>query len=106
KNRLPIRNVNVGEQDALGGEGLQPGNVQIGAVEPDLAKNLRTVATAQHGQYVVPGDFVIEFLEEHAFFLVDLGPQQGVEQVLRTEVLDRLVAVPLRRHRANQKFGF
>ena len=100
-HRLPIRDMNVGEQDALRTEGLQPGNQQVRAIEPDLAKDFGAVATAQHGQDVVASDFVIEFLEKHALFFANLGPQQSFEQVLRPEILDRFVAVALRRDRAD-----
>src|SRR6266478_6645806 len=104
--RLPFRKVNVGEQNTFGAEGLQPGNLQIRAIEPDLAKDLRAIAPTQHSHDIVPRGLVVELLEKHTFFFADLRPEQRIDQVLRTEILDRLFADALYGYRADEKFVF
>src|SRR5260370_16506281 len=101
-----MREVNVGAQNTFGAEGLQPGNLQIGAINQDLAEELRAIPPAQYCQDIVARGLVVELLEKHTFFFADLGPEQRLDQVLRTEILDRLFADALYGYRADEKFVF
>src|SRR4029077_12407151 len=66
----------------------------------------RAISAAQDGQEIVSRGFIIELLKKHNFFFADLGPQQSVEQMLRAQVLNRLVAGTLQGNRTDKKFVF
>src|ERR1700731_1845915 len=56
--RLPIGNMNVGKQNAFWAEGLQTRDLQIGAIEPDLAEDLGAIAATEFRQDVITRGFV------------------------------------------------
>src|SRR5690348_11477689 len=87
--------MNVREKDPFWPVMLQADDIQVRAAEPDLAQNLHLVTAPQDRENVVASRFVVEFLEKHLFLLLNLGPQEGLEQMLRPEVFQRLRAVPL-----------
>src|SRR5438477_10144977 len=49
---LPVRNMHIGEQDALRSIGLQAHDIQISAIEPNLEINFRGVYLALNCMHV------------------------------------------------------
>ena len=77
--------------------------MQVRAVKPNFSQHFHLIAAAQNGQDIVPGVLVVELPQRHGFFLADFRPEQGVQKVLRPQILDGLAAGPLDGHRPNEE---
>ena len=83
---------------------MQAHYIQISAIEPNLAINFRGVSSAQNRKHVIARVIVVKLLEQYGFLFADFRPQQRIQQMLRAKIFQRLFAVSLQRHFADQKF--
>ena len=104
--RLPVRYRTSDSSTAFRAITLQAGHLQIGAIEPDLAQDLRPVAAAQNSQHVVARGLVVDSSNSTASSFRISGHKQCLQQMLRAQIFDRLVAAAFHRNRPHAEICF